>query len=763
MTITLTSNTYYSPARQRKYSLLKDLPEDFFHETARLRRLGKYVINGKNVVHRGRLFDDTCCLLFWPDLQAADTLARLRGYVYSPERMAQDDAQLARDFSGDQHEERMRARLRFLKLETEHLLGPLLLPSDCSQTDALISSFAAMHGAVHRHDPMGELLLDPTNYTVFRRVTFDEVSLMRTRIPLVELPPVATALKDVPDVLVLLYTAWKTLYQRQQEPFDSQDVGLDWARNGYVFVNWERFRRSRFWPRTIAIEAHKIDDAIMKLPTFCNVNRALLKRDLDSTRVPPPNTSRLDYEVRSLSLYLELCIKTEAFNYTPGDVDPATLFDPLVLRGKPNIFDGRWHWRRKERARVRQAEIRQAKKDGVTLPSARGTKVYRLVFKPLDYLKDLPPEFPLWFPRDHEDIVYAIRRKRELCFTNPPALGQATPAEHELWKRVMDSVKLVETIYETDKGTVVDIRKQCRSKFFSQAKDEHLERFIQIAAQEALSFNKNTTAIVAAAKTKAAREFQQRTGMPTEMWYHHGVLPDAVAKIVNEDTYRRIANVVLPDQPEKGEQARHFFTPEMITVMDKFARAATLQQMKPYNPDLEVVMTNAVGPTPYILAWARFCHLMNTTDMKTLHQPGKVHGRRRWSPADDVVLLARYRKYPTLSPKEWKALLAEFPERDKASCRNRVAAIRKMVERGVAKSTAERLRIGFKASDAETAYRLVFLYGYIAEKRTSPDFRKALPSAGRILSLDFSFIQRWPLPDTYGNGRFTSIVEGRGV
>ncbi|MHC4619168.1 MAG: SANT/Myb-like DNA-binding domain-containing protein [Planctomycetota bacterium] len=738
-------------------SLFKNIPDAFLAETTRIARFTRYILGARNEHSRGRVFDGMTCAVFWPQLSGHRYLEHVADLIYpSRDRREADDRQVARSYSP---EDQLKARVANLKTETEHLLGPLVLPSDCSAASKIISDYAALHEVTTLADPLGDWFLDPANYTVFRRVQLDKGALVRTRIAPPELPPVTAIMQDVPDALVLLWKAW-CLATDTNNQLDPQDTGVDYVRTGHIFVNWDRFYASGHCPPTVKLRADEVNGAIMKLPSFCAVKKGIIERDLTSKRVPPPSTPRLDVEVRSLSLYLELCIRTDAFAYNVDTADPATLFDPLVLCKKPHIFDGRWHWRRRARARECAAASSQAKKDGILIASK--VKVYAVPFRPFDYLEDLPPGFPLWFDKDHEEIVYAVRRHKALCFTNPPALGKATPAEHEVWKRVMDSVKLLETIYETDKGTVVDIRKQCRSKFFSQARDEHLQRFLQVAAEEALSFNTAARGRVKAARLKDARnragqEFSVRTGMSAGLWYHHGVLPDAVKQLINEDTYRRIANVVVPGQEDQGVQTRHFFTPELVVLMNKFAQA-TVTGVTSYNPDLEVVMTNAVGAAPYVLAWTRFCEATRKTDLRYLGKEQK-HTRTRWTPPEDLVLLEHYRRYPRMSASEWRALLTKLPTRTEAMCRARIPKIKHMVSKGVRASTAERLRIGFSACDAETARRIVYLFGYIKEQCNYPHFRKGNGSVSSLISMDHSLLRQKLLPSSYSREAFTRIVD----
>lgn len=734
------------------------IPNTFFKDTTRIARLTKYVLGAKQYPGRGRVYDLTGCAIFWPDITDSRYYEKICSLVYaSPSRFRQETNQIRASYPPEKRAKAFQASLR---VEAEYFLGARVLPQGAGHATKLISDYAAMCGVINLDDRLSEHYFNPENYTCFRRTSLDTHALLRPILLPPLLPPTASSFQDVPEALMLLYAAW-TRATQLRDRVDPLESGIDFAKNGYIFVNWRRFLTSPYAPKHTLLPG-EVEPALLKLKPYCAVERTLIPRDLDSRRIPPPSTAPLDKPLRTLSLYLELCMLTEAFEYdeVAGTTDPATLFDPIVLLRKPQVFDGRWHYRRAERVRETYVRVQQAKKDGTYTPAVQNTHVHKLLFRPMDYLQDLPPTMKVWFPPDTVENIYAIRRKGSLCFTNPPSLGQATPSEHEVWKRVIDSVKLLETIHETEQGSVVNVQEQCKSKFFSEARREHLERFLSASAEEALSYDTASKKRIKAAKSRAAQAFSQQTGQSAEMWYHHGVLPDAVAQLVNSNTYRRVANVVIPEQEDQGVQPRHFFTAAMLVLMRKFAQAATLRDSKAYEPDLEVVMTNSVGPAPYILAWSRFCLQMqkvNLNDWNTGPSPEK--SKNRWTPAEDLALLTHYRRYPRLKTLEWKHILTTLSRRDKASCRTRAAQIRAVIEKGVSKSTAEHLRVGVIAQSPETARRLVFLYGYIRTQLKQPGFSKRSKRVQGLTTASNDWVAQLVMPASYGD-LFRVVVDG---
>jgi hypothetical protein len=139
-------------------------------------------------------------------------------------------------------EAQLQALLPRFRRSAAAVLGPLMLPPDTTE-------FLA---AVHHMKTAGAAAA-PADVTVFRRVSSAPRTLSRVLVapPLAEREFVIGS-AQLPAPLVPLYYAWHTLTHRHELGFDSQTVGLEFLHDGCIFINWNRFGTSLYWPRAYA-------------------------------------------------------------------------------------------------------------------------------------------------------------------------------------------------------------------------------------------------------------------------------------------------------------------------------------------------------------------------------------------------------------------------------------------------------------------------------------------------------------------------------
>ena len=748
---------------------LPPMPESYFEEVKKLRALFSYTRSAQNVPTRGRFTDTFAQCLYWPHIyENYRFLSKLADIVLPlPQRQREAHQDRLRISSTNEHSpEYLTWLARRVRQLIEELLGPLLLPHGVAASDKLIDDYAFMHEdpettpaeeAISVH-PQSELR-EPHQYICWRKVNTQDGALLRTRV----VPPLPTATAffvDVPPPLVVLYHAWRTLVQRQELGFDSQEIGVEYVRSGHLLVNWRRFFQSRYWPREVRLQPDEVHDKLLKLPTYCSLRTGVIDIDLTTRRPIRGRGDVVDRELKSLSLYLELALGTEAITLSTTDAEPCTIIDPLRLLCKENVFNGLWHHDKLERVRQTARRFHQRQTSGEVVVS--NAQVHTLRFCPGDYLKDLMDHdsWEPWFLLDQEETIYAIRHKGQLAFTNPPQLPAGPPSEHEVWRRALDSVKLVDRFRETPKGEALSsVEGVCRSRFFSEMRQEKLMEFAEGAVATALAANKLSRRKLIALKQEVARGFSQETGLPGQMWYHRGVIADAARQLSNPLTYRVVRNVAVPDDEAKGVHERHFFTVEGVDLFLRFAKAS-FNIMPPDTAgdrvQQSILSTNA-GPAPYVLAWARFCVRAQELTLSRLVK--REGGRRGWTPREDCILLTHYRRHPRMSPATRNELRKQLPGHDDTSWYHRMRLLKQHFDTGLRQRSRLRLLIGRRPLPPVEARRAVLMLNYILYcTRRGEQVKSVSPVFSHYLNMEERVLNATPLPASYSADSLQDVL-----
>jgi hypothetical protein len=522
--------------------------------------------------------------------------------------------------------------LSHLRSRTEALLGPLRLPSNTPEAFAATQVYREMCQAIDDDDPA---LQNVDHYTVFRRIAHgSDIHFLRVAVrPALDPSEFLVNCAAVPAPLIALFYAWQTLCERHTLGFDSNDVGLDFATDGCLLVNWGRFAASRYWPRefrqlaplrrnerpstpyqqlrdqsafleaspalfTGAVPAPAdVDRCLQLLPRYCGLRPALV--ELDATK-----EHRHFGEMRP-SRSVERALETGLLEYDEhGQLSATcTMIDPYALALRPTLFSGSWHealCTKHKKSVQRLAERREEERDLGRRVAPTRVVVRVLRFRPADYLDDFiekelreelrrqrnlnePPTIPSpwWFESRHTEDVYAIRTRGSLAFMRPISLNLGPPSEFAVYQRALDEVNLYEVspaLAELDEtGQRNLIRQVTRSQLFKQAHDEHLIGLANEAIRDAIEAKgRMTTYRVRQLNRKAADKYNRETGLPGRFWYHHGVLQQVQKKLADPDEYRRVVHVIIPANTDLAPtepviEERHFFTEQALDLFERFA------------------------------------------------------------------------------------------------------------------------------------------------------------------------------------------------
>jgi hypothetical protein len=739
--------------RDRWYGVT--LPDEDYVKITKLKKLLRYVKNSKNTPLTGRFYNDTMGMIYWPHVFANKRFLDYFADIVLPRNQMEAEAhKLCPVHHVRKHNDFITWLQQRTRMFTEHLLGSLLVPA-ATPPGVVCMEYAAAHG-----EP-SEPMHNRANYTTFRRLTITDKALARV----LQTPDTRyeLAVHELPDPLRLIHHAWKALTQRATNAYDPTQVGIEYTHTGCMFINWDIFRVSSRWPKEVGCSAASAMLDIEKLSSSHTLRNGMATRDLDPTvdRIGRFRTRvyKSDYVRQAMSTDLFVAPTADDSDYIPS----ATVIDPLYLVKRQHLFDGTWHYQ--QRSKQLNAKRRsRVSRDSPEAEATATTKVYSFMFKPVDHLKDIITEhqLALWFDPNHEERVYGIRRKKAMLFTRPELLGQARqdcPAEVEVWLRAVDSLKLVESY--RDDGAVGNIQEQLRSEFYKQARQEHLNEIGPQVLEHFVSYELLSKDEQYQVREAAKRLHRDRSGdegaVPGRWWL------DKTAQLAREfvkaDTIRRIVNVTLPG--ERSVSTQHFYTPEAIKLFQTFTQGAMGSPSGDVAPDshMERATMNQLAPTPYLLAWTRFCLGMqgkaNSFAIKEEHQ--------RWTPAEDIVLAQHIHiNQPRMSRTQWGKLLAALPARNESACRYRARTVNLLLAKGLTAAQRAKYRMGNVElkTDQAMARKTIFIYGYLMYyQRSGRKLLRTLPGVRNILKLTGPQLERLPLPTSYAGDFFSTFGE----
>lgn len=694
----------------------------------RVHRILKIVTSTRPVRQAdGRLALDTAGILYWPAIERLPALLRgLCGLT-----VIGDEVPSVKD----------------TRDSVERDLGPLLLNPrmSCGQifTDyAYRERQFLLEDLGEVPDVLEQRLFDPSNYTVFRRVNMRDSALLR---PFVPPPPpleVRPFFASLPSALAALYAAWYALHTRHEDPFDGQEVGLDFVENGYMFINWRRFRNSRFWPSSVQLSGELVDEALRHLKGRLSlVNGMLPKVRHVRTKETPSQRRKREAE---LAYYYTLCQKTDAFNFnmdTPSQSDPATIIDPLYLRRKAHLFDGRWHMTRDAhgKLKVRTSRVKRTARQ-------RFANTYPVTFRPMDWLEKYTfTDEELWFPKDHEETIHIVSRKGQPFYTYPRLLSTKNPAgasDTRAWLAAVDSLKLVENFFED--GSMGNVQEQSRGDYLRKIRDEHLYELGHHIIKN-FAFPDHNSREFQRLKVKAAQTHEEGT-----RWYYE-VLKEHTNRLRIHDV-RRILEVNIPEFKQEPYK-EHFWSRTAIDVFHKFAMASA-GMVDPEDADSPVFLQylkHLSKPAPYLLAWTLFCR---RTELPMKMSPSDDRSRH-WTPDEDLFLIKSYSILPRLKKEAWRNICMQL-ERNKPPCHARIKKLNTMLQRALVPMAFNTYKVGTIRGDELKAKRVVMLMGVVKVLQQNGErmTNHSHPAVAAIMALTNSQLANMPLPPRYDHPLF---------
>jgi hypothetical protein len=632
----------------------------------RLRRVLKYLSRSTTP---GCLVGADFCLVHWPDLLArprsAQTLMEKTALI-SPSRL-------------------LSKRMADIREETEKLLGPLRLPLTAFTSRCLIAD--------HRHThPQPTSTTD--QYTIFRKLGAYRESLVRVNVTPPSLDDLALNSAGIPPEILALGHAWHALANRGQAPFDPADVGVEFARDGRLVVNWRLFSKSTYWPVSIPTDAVGV------------------MYDLEGRR-----GLKSALEDRNSSRYKRLCEEARIHLSEDGLDAPCSVVDQLWLSARPRWFNAAWHQSRSVRLLPARA----------TASRKRTARIYRYPFS-----SDVKNALPVW--ADLSEVVVAIYRRRELFFAAPRQLHLEMPpaGRHELeaWQKSLDEFLLTE-LFGPD-GHVGNVAEKSRSVQFQT---EHRARMEQTARELFRNYvdleSLSKSSIRQVRRHLARRYAESEPHGAGSRWYHDWLVEKARDRIPVA-AVRRLAKVIDAERwPEPTLVS--FFGHQALEVFEKTARS-----MK----------------APYLQAWAAFCLELAARDPRLRDSEDDTRGNG-WTPAEDFELLTRYHSSPRMTEVEWKHLLEVLAPRNRRACQARISDLNAVVKKLVSAAGRGDWRVGRKRLPGAKAKRTICLIGICRRsKRHDLTINSRTPAVRKVRNMSDAEALGWALPSQYASSDF---------
>lgn len=676
---------------------------------------------------------------------------------------------------------RQQWKLERVREYLEHeILGPLLLDGKDPYVKNDVLTYAYRLPEEQQDaakDPRAHHLLDLANYTVFRFIEPKRVCLARVFYPPPPWPEVAEWFKELPEPLRLLYEAWFTLRTRspstttnESPPIETQ--GLAFSRQGYVFVNWKRYWGTRTGTIAqatgdVAILPDDIAQALYNLKHWPVRNAMAYPVD---TRIVYGAVSTPGYRFAQVNPYVRECREISIGDFAdPEKSDACTFFDPLSLYDRPDAFNGYRYYREKRQISAKAQRARIRRQMGV-VPKLLPT-VYEFTFTPAKYLPALRsrgvPDFTPWFPIDHHEPIYAVKRDKQLCFTNPTLMRKSNPdcvGDIDVWTRGLDELNCIEHFQED--GTIGNVQDRLRSDFYKQMRRDKLNTVLPHLFKGYASIDELSRRKLRKVNLKAGEEYLkqhpelERTIEPKN--WERAARTDLAKRWVPRNAVRRVLDVVLPTGPDPVQ--KYFYTSQSVLWFERAALASF-----GFLPDdvsssvMDNIYTFAVS-APYLYAWTQFCKEMQergpsaavakvstrTTRATDDRPENEASGSDRWIPAEDYVLLRGYRLYPRMSAKEKKALLDALPRRSMNDILSRRMRLRRLLHKLLTPKRFEEHAPGRIACTDTAARRATILIGCaMTAQHLNHKLHSMHPVIAEIFKFDARALTEMEFPPSY--------------
>ena len=719
--------------------LEKHLTEHEHEQSQLLTNLLKYVKQGARTATGGRALSDNACALYWPHfVQSTRMLSELGNRVLTPFQFHHAFREPDQALQSVRH--------AVVKLVAPLILDPAL-PSG-----SLAREFAETRG----------IAFDATDFTVFRRMrrgkrccahpyVFPQAN---DEIPMYE--------QYVPEAIRLLYYAWHLVTRRLIDMYDPLDIGVDHASNGYIFINWLRFKESDRWPRWARLDPRQIDAQLYHFHGRLNLKPGLIP----AKKSIPASSTRIEQRLfaRETKNFVRLCEETDTFTYNPNDSNSlrhCTLVSPLYLRRKEYLFDGRWYAGRDSQGRrIDAAKPREGAH--VTLEGNKTVKLARvesITFRPMQWLDGISlSDGERWFPENHEELIWVNRRHDIPAFTRPRILTNNNPAcapEFKVWLLTTDWMKLVETFFED--GRPGNMHRQCKSDYFRRLRDEHLTQLGRRCIEGFVSLDELSNKQLKHLYARAPHEYLAEHPESTDgtRWYTELIREASEARLRIPEVCRKL-RVILPSV-SKDVRTEPFFMPTAIRLFEKVALASfNVLDDSVENDFMLRNMLDFSTPAPLLLAWARMCRAV---EQGSVSSQATRRSAKLWSPDEDFHLVLNYKSKPgRTSLTAWRKIEAETG-RGREACRQRVGILNRQLKQILDWEQYEEHRIGGIREDEIRARRIVLLTGvYAAIKRHKERVSRSHPGVARVMAFSPERLLKHLPPSAYRHEFFHRLL-----
>ena len=652
------------------------------------------------------------------------------------------------------------------------LLGPLLLDGNDPYVRNDVLAYAYRLPEEQQddaRDPRAHALLDLANYTVIRFIQPKPAYLARVFYPPPPWPEVSEWFKELPEALRLLYEAWFTLRTRSSltnesptvnAPFSPEKMGVEYSRQGYVFVNWKRYWSHRAGTIAqaagdLAILPDQVASALYNLKHW--PVRSAIAYPVD-TRIVYGAVSTPGYRFAQVNAYLRECREVSIGDFTdPEKSDSCTFFDPLCLYDRPDVFNGYLYYRR-ERQKSTKLQQHQMRRQLGLVPKVFPT-VYEFSFTPAKYMATLRnrgvPEFVPWFPIDHHESIYAVKRDNKLCFSNPTLMRKSNPVcagDIEVWFRTLDSLNCIEHFQED--GSIGNVQERLRTDYWKQMRRDALTAMLPKVFEAYGSIDELSRRKLRELNLKVGQQYLEQHpdlqgNFSPNMWVH-AERSALSRRWLPSNAIRRVLHVMLPEATEPAQM--YFYTQQSIVWFERSALASFGFVPSDTSTLLLDSFYTFTSAAPYLFAWTQFCKEMQEkgpvaavarissyaqTSSKE-EEPNKTN-YERWVPAEDYTLLRGYRLYPKMSTKEKKALLDALPRRSMGDILNRRSYLRRLLHKLLTPNRFETHAPGRTACDDTAARRATILIGCAT---VAPHINHKLHSLHPVVAEIFKFDPR---------------------
>ncbi len=642
----------------------------------------------------------------------------------------------------------------------------------------------SIHSAETTQDQLA-LVEDLENYLVFRRVGTGEVTRMLPFIP----PPYDLARTPteylIPERLRLVLTAWRLAAGRDREVYDTHKVGVDYATNGYLFINWMRFAESPYWPSWATLNPHTVDDQLRRLGGKLTLTPGMwLKKKKLPSHAPRIEQAMLDREMQK---FVAACEATDAFVYDardPACVNHCTMISPAYLRSKDFLNDGPWYVGRDNAGRMRKGYentlqpnerlpppvVNLQRKDG----SVRAfPKLREVTFRPADWLEDVLEENPdcLWLPESHEETVWVHMRGDVPAIRPPRCINSRNPDcshEFKVWGVVADWFKITEKFFRDGSfGNVVEKPKSeyckgLRDDYLAQVGQRLISGFVSLDAlprtrqdvARATKDGRGSTMTLRDLKTHVSQEHLKMNPEASDgaRWYHDEIMR-ATRERMRIPQLARTVSVLIPEVSPQPLPNQRFFMKDAIEVVDIVARASfnVLEEIDLNHHQMRQ-MLRFKRPAPVFLAWARMCKALIKGNMLPMERQKTP---KLWSPGEDFGLVLCYRSRPgRMDNNAWRRV-EEHTTRTQAACQRRVSYINETLKKMLPERKAHELRVGGITDNEARATRVVLLVGLRqAFKKYGLRLTKSHNGVRKIMDMSEDLLLRTPIPHNYATEYF---------